>query len=56
MENKKKATLVKKTTKAKTVKKEPVAKKKTREEIEEMFAFSFGCDCSCCSHHCDSHK
>ncbi|HQQ38279.1 MAG TPA: hypothetical protein PK086_01840 [bacterium] len=56
MENKKKAALVKKITKAKTIKKEPVAKKKTREEIEKMFAFNFGCDCSCCSHHCDSYK
>jgi hypothetical protein len=60
MENKnnKKAALavVKKTIKSKVVKKAPIAKKKTREEIEKMFAFSFGCDCSSCGHHCGSKK
>lgn len=62
MENKKKAAVsaLKKTmttaSKPKVVKKAPVAKKKTREEIEEMFAFSFGCDCSSCGHHCGDHK
>lgn len=56
MENKKKEILAKKVVKTKTVKKEPVAKKKTREEIEEMFSFSFGCDCGTCSHHCGDHK
>jgi hypothetical protein len=36
----------------KVVKKSPVKVDKTRAEIEELFAANFGCDCSCCSHHC----
>lgn len=35
----------------KKVAKKP-AIKKTKEEIEEMFNFNFGCDCSSCPHHC----
>jgi len=62
MENKKKVAVstikkvIKKTVKAKTVKKAPVMAKKTREEIEAMFAFNFGCDCSTCGHHCGDKK
>jgi hypothetical protein len=59
MENKKKAAVsaLKKTiAKPKAVKKPAAATKKTRAEIEEMFAFSFGCDCSSCSHHCGDKK
>ncbi|MBN2884470.1 hypothetical protein JXE04_00940 [Patescibacteria group bacterium] len=43
--------IVKKTT-TKVSKKAPVKVNKTREEIEELFSANFGCDCSCCSHHC----
>jgi len=52
MINNKKEISGKRAVKAKTVKKDPVVNKKTREEIEEMFSFGFGCDCSSCSHHC----
>jgi len=57
MEAKKKAAVagLKKTMakshKSKTVKASG-AKKRTREEIDKMFAFDFACDCSHCSHHC----
>lgn len=30
----------------------PANTKKTREQIEEMFANDFSCDCSRCEHHC----
>ena len=44
------------TTKVKTVKKKPVMSKKTRQEIEELFAASLSCDCSHCAHHCSEKK
>lgn len=54
MENKKKPAIsaLKKEVKTKTVKEASSTDNKTREEIEEMFNASFGCDCSSCSHHC----
>lgn len=54
-----KTTVVKKTVVKKEVKK-PVSKKlvgkKTKEELESMFNFDFGCDCSACPHHCGEDK
>ncbi len=42
------------TTKNTTKTKKPVLNKqeKTRKEIEEMFNFGFGCDCSSCHFSC----
>lgn len=62
MENKKKAVVsalkktIKKTAKPKVLKKTPKVNDKTRQEIEKLFASGFGCDCSCCAHHCGAKK
>lgn len=53
--SKTKTTAVKKTGVQKEVKKQVSKKsvgKKTKEELENMFNFDFGCDCSTCPHHC----
>ncbi len=50
MQKNNKTTSIKKEV-VKKVTKKPV-NKKTKEEIEEMFSFDFGCDCSSCPHHC----
>lgn len=52
MQNKKK--LVKKVdTKKPLIKKDD---SKSKEELEELFNFNFGCDCSSCHHHCGDEK
>ncbi len=45
-----KKTTVKKNVVIKEVKK--TINKKTKAELEDMFNFDFGCDCSACPHHC----
>lgn len=45
-----KTKVIKKETK-KTTTKKPVMQK-TKKDLEDMFNFNFGCDCSTCPHHC----